>query len=270
MENNLRFNVSKCKVLTITRKKNPIIHDYTLGSQNLTRVDSEKDLGITTTSKLSWDIHANTIVAKANKILGVLRRTCTKLMDMKARRTLYLSLVKSQLCYATEVWSPVNSVQISRRVEKVQRRATRWITMTKRGELSYRERLLALDLLPLTYDREVRDLVYFFKSLFNYIDINIDNYVSFVSHGRTRLSHTSRYILQSKLCKTNTFQSSYYNRVVKIWNTVCQEVSPDIFHNPNSFKHYLKRRYYTLISNVYDVDMACTWSLTRDCPCHRT
>ena len=185
MENNLRFNVSKCKVLTITRKKNPIIHDYTLGSQNLTRVDSEKDLGITTTSKLSWDIHANTIVAKANKILGVLRRTCTKLMDMKARRTLYLSLVKSQLCYATEVWSPVNSVQISRHVEKVQRRATRWITMTKRGELSYRERLLALDLLPLTYDREVRDLVYFFKSLFNYIDINIDNYVSFVSHGRT-------------------------------------------------------------------------------------
>jgi hypothetical protein len=62
---------------------------------------------ITTTSKLSWDIHANTIVAKANKILGVLRRTCTKLMDMEARRTLYLSLVKSQLCYATEVWSPV-------------------------------------------------------------------------------------------------------------------------------------------------------------------
>ena len=70
--------------------------------------------------------------------------------------------------------------------------------MTKRGELPYRERLLALDLLPLTYDREVRDLVYFFKSLFNYIDVNIDN----------------------------------------------------------SFKHYLKRRYYTLISNVYDVDMA--------------
>ena len=104
------------------------------------------------------------------------------------------------------------------------------------------------------------------------LDVNIDNYVSFVSHGRTRLSHTSRYILQSKLCKTNTFQSSYYNRVVKIWNTVCQEVSPDIFRNPNSFKHYLKRRYYysTLISNVYDVDMACTWSITRDCPCHRT
>ncbi|CAB3986380.1 Hypothetical predicted protein, partial [Paramuricea clavata] len=99
-------------------------------------------------------------------------------MDMKARRTLYLSLVKSQLCYATEVWSPVNSVQISRRVEKVQRRATRWITMTKRGELSYRERLLALDLLPLTYDGEVRDLVYFFKS-FSYIDVNTDNYVSF-------------------------------------------------------------------------------------------
>ncbi|CAB4010103.1 plexin-A4, partial, partial [Paramuricea clavata] len=117
-------------------------------------------------------------------MLGVLRGTCTKLMDMKARRTLYLSLVKSQLCYATEVWSRVNSVQISRLVEEVQRRTTRWITMTKRGELSYRERLLALVLLLLTYDREVRDLVYFFKSLFSYMDVNIDNHVLFGKYLR--------------------------------------------------------------------------------------
>ena len=53
----------------------------------------------------------------------------------------------------------------------------------------------------------------------NFRFVVIFNYY-FVSHGRTRLSHTSRYILQSKLCKTNTFQSSYYNRVVKTWNTV--------------------------------------------------
>jgi hypothetical protein len=97
--------------------------------------------------------------------------------------------------------------------------------------VSIKERETTLRRKGKTYDREVRDLVYFFKSLFSYIDVNIDNYVSFVSHGRTRLSHTSRYILQSKLCKTNTFQSSYDNRVVKIWNTVCQEVSPDIFRN---------------------------------------
>ena len=82
-------------------------------------------------------------------MLGVLKRTCTQLTDMKARRTLYLTHVKSKLCYATEVWSPVNNMQLSKRIERVQRRATRWIMMSRRGELSYKERLLALDLLPL-------------------------------------------------------------------------------------------------------------------------
>ena len=46
----------------ITRKKNPTMHDYTLGDQKLIRVDSEKDLGITTSSKFSWDFHVNTIL----------------------------------------------------------------------------------------------------------------------------------------------------------------------------------------------------------------
>jgi hypothetical protein len=61
MENYLRFKASKCKVLTITRKKNPIIYDYTLGNQKPIRIDSEKDLGITTSSKLSWDFCINTM-----------------------------------------------------------------------------------------------------------------------------------------------------------------------------------------------------------------
>ena len=77
-----------------------------LGSTELVRVDSEVDLGITVTRKLSWNQHITQIVSKANKMLGLLRRTCPLLTDRVARRTLYLSLVKSQLGYATEVWSP--------------------------------------------------------------------------------------------------------------------------------------------------------------------
>ena len=131
-------------------------------------------------------------------MLGVLKRTCTQLTDMKARRTLYLTHVKSQLhctCYATEVWSPVNNIQLSKRIERVQRRASRWIVMSRRGELSYKERLLALYLLPLTFDREVKDLVFLYKALFGYINVDVSNCVSFVSHGRTRLCNTSKYIL---------------------------------------------------------------------------
>ena len=62
------------------------------------------------------------------------------------------------MSYATEVWSPRDST-LKEKVERVQRRATRWILQIKQGELSYIERLIHLDLLPLTYDREVEDLV---------------------------------------------------------------------------------------------------------------
>ena len=70
-----------------------------------------------------------------------------------------------------------------------------------RGELSYKERLLALNLLPLTFDREIKDLVFLYKGLFGYLNVNISKYVTFVSHGRTRLSNTSKYILKVKFVK---------------------------------------------------------------------
>ena len=50
--NNIRFNTSKCKVLTVTRKKTPIAFDYILDGTALTRVSEEKDFGVTSTLSL--------------------------------------------------------------------------------------------------------------------------------------------------------------------------------------------------------------------------
>ena len=124
--NNLKFNESKCKVLTITRKKHPICFNYKLGSTELLKVNEEKDLGVTVTDTLSWNPHIQNIVSKANKLLGHLKRTCPLLPDVNVRRTLYLSIVKSQLSYATVVWSP-HHIYLKLKTERVQRRATRWI-----------------------------------------------------------------------------------------------------------------------------------------------
>ena len=71
------------------------------------------------------------------------KRTRPLLKDVSLRRTLYLSLVKSQLSYATHVWSPAQ-VGLKANIERVQRRPTRWILQSKVGELSYREILLKL------------------------------------------------------------------------------------------------------------------------------
>ena len=125
--NNIQFNTSKCKVLTVTRKKQPMHYSYTLNNVQLTRVAEENDLGIIVTGTLSWVKQINTIVSKMNKLLGLLKRTCPLLLDVAVRWTLYLSLVKSQLCYGTQVWCSSHSSPQSK-IEHVQGRATKyWI-----------------------------------------------------------------------------------------------------------------------------------------------
>ena len=91
--------------------------------------------------------------------------------------------MKSQLSYATEVWSPSHSAR-NQEAERVQRKATRWILQIKQGELSYKERLIRLDLLPLTYDCEVKDLIFLYKALYDYIDFDI-SFIKSVSHGNS-------------------------------------------------------------------------------------
>ena len=123
-------------------------------------------------------------------MLGLLRRTCPLLTDHIIRRTLYLSLVKfdpMQLSYATQVWSPT-FYSSKANLERVQRRATiaKWILQTKKGGMSYKDRLLSLNLLPLAYGREIKDLTFFYKAMHGLYDLDVLNLVSFVSHSRTR------------------------------------------------------------------------------------
>jgi hypothetical protein len=99
------------------------------------------------------------------------------------------------------------------------------------------QRLLTLELLPLCYDREIKDLVFFFKALYGYINLVINDYVSFVDHIMAVLDSVRYLVLSSKhvpLCTTTTFKSSYFNRIVKPWNIVCEKVNPETFSSPIS------------------------------------
>ena len=101
-QNNMNFKALKCKVLSITRKVNPLHFEYHMDCTKLLRVNEEKDLGVTITENLSRETHITSICVKANnKLLGPLKRTRVSITDKSVRKTLYLSLVKSKLRYAT-------------------------------------------------------------------------------------------------------------------------------------------------------------------------
>ena len=234
-------------------------------SNDLVRCNEKIDLGITITYNLKGDSHTAKIRSIANKYLGRLKRTCYDLPDTRVRRALYLSLVKSHLSYGSQVWSP-ETATLKKRIEGVQRRASLWILRLKRGDLTYVDRLKKLDLLPLFYDREIKDLIFITNDCrYGLIDLAIDSFTPIVS-GRTRQG--SFMCLQSPYCKTSTLKASYCNRIFHLWNLILKLAPACTFGTLGSFKTFLYKTYKELLTKIFDPDLPCTYSLYRTCSCH--
>ena len=97
------FNTSKCESLHIG-KSNPK-QQYTMNGYLLDNVDSKKDLGVIMDSELKFHIHASSAIKKANKILGLIKRTFANL-DANTLPLFYKSMVRPHLEYGNTVWSP--------------------------------------------------------------------------------------------------------------------------------------------------------------------
>jgi len=71
----MAFNMNKCSLCTITRKRNPIIYDYNMRSKTLKRVEARRDLGVLITCDAWFNEHIYAQVNKANKMLGFICRS---------------------------------------------------------------------------------------------------------------------------------------------------------------------------------------------------
>ena len=127
----------------------------------------------------NWNSHIDIIVSKANRMLGLIKRTCRGLDDITTLRTLYCALVRSNVEYCSVVWSPYTKRNIEK-VERVQRRATKFILET---EDNYETRLKKLNLMSLENRRFLADVTFLYKALNGISNINIDSYVDFYSNA---------------------------------------------------------------------------------------
>ena len=95
--------------------------------------------------------------------LGYMKRGTTGYKDVGARKTLYLALVRNHFTHVSQVWSP-QSVQLIKQLESVQRRATQFLlSLPYDTSIMYKDRLLKLNLLPLSYWHEYLDSVFLYK-----------------------------------------------------------------------------------------------------------
>ena len=252
---NLALNVSKCKVLRVTRKHSQIVYPYKLHDTLLESSDCERDLGILTSTDLSWSKHVDYQCAKASKTLGYVRRSTFDITDAAARRTLYLTLVRTQLLYGSQIWAP-QTINLIQRTERLQRRATKYIlNLPFRCDTSHNQRLLLLDLLPLCYWHELLDMVLFYKLTHGLmtIDPSLLPLPTNTNNKRaTRSSDPDHLSFTTTRCKTSTYQKSYLNRCARLWNALPKELTGK---NTSlaGFKYRIYQYYKLALETVYDV-----------------
>ena len=200
----------------------------------------EIDLGVIMNSKLMWIHQVNRVRSKANQMLGFIRRSTMEMHDVGARKYLYLQLVHKNFAYPSQVWSP-QTIKLIENIEKVQRRATKYIlNLGFITNVPYTSRLLQLNLLPLTYWHEYLDLVLLYKIISGYTYIDNNARPTMASFRITR-SETNKNIIKFPIpfAKTVSFQTSYFIRVCKTWNILsCDPCHRDI--GLHTFKSKLK------------------------------
>ena len=156
------FNESRCKAQRITWKHNPVSNTYHINEVPLGVTSAEKDLGVIISDKLLWNKEVCYQCAKSNRMLRFVRRNTRSIKNASVRRVIYLTLVRSHFGYATQVWTP-QSKELIRKIERIQHRATKYIlNLPILCEESYKDRVIKLALLPVSYWHEIYlDMVFF-------------------------------------------------------------------------------------------------------------
>jgi hypothetical protein len=181
----LQLNNKKCATLHLGSNNRQHKYEVTDISGNSTYISDsqeENDLGVTIDQKLDFKMHIAKITKKANSITGLIARNF-KHLDASAFTTLYKTLVRPRLEYASPVWSPYLIGEIDR-LEAVQRRATKMVKSVRKK--SYEERLRTLGLPTLAYRRKRADMIQTFKICGGYDQIDPETLFRRSKSQRTR------------------------------------------------------------------------------------
>ena len=213
----MEFNADKCQVLRVSRKRDPLIHEYILHGKILESVDSAKYQGVSITSDLCWNQHISNIVTKGNQSLGFLRRNL-RINSPELKSIAYKSLVRPTVEYASTVWDPYTKHNRDR-LEMVQRRAARYVLHRYERTASVKEMLEQLDWETLELRRRKARLTMLYKMHYNLVEIDHQKYLE--PAGRSsRHMHMHKFSYKVPTSKTNYHLFSFFPNTIRDWNSL--------------------------------------------------
>ena len=248
--------------------------DYTMNNDQLKLVNEIQDLGISVDKKLNWISHINAIVRKAHSRSWLCMRALGFHAFQRAKRTCYMTMVRPILEYGSPVWSPTYKYLIVS-IESIQRRITNYILNNPKRpnplHINYKERLINLNLLPLSYRREMIDIQTFLKTWNNENKLGLNNILNFTQPNIGCVTRAMAGGLTLKYTRTRLISTAHFYpyRLTLIWNKLPYDIRLKLRHliDPQKIKRILKPHYFNRLNNHFDPDNTCTW--VTHCDCYR-
>lgn len=217
----LRFNADKCKVLHLGKKNRQFEYEMrkhvSTETNRLQATELEKDLGVNMDNELKFSKHIEIQVNKANRLLGLVRRSY-EYLDSEAMKLLFVALIRPHLEFGNVVWHP-HLERDKKLVEGVLRRATKVIPGLK--DLTYEERLKKMNIPSMTYRRTRGDLIEAYKYTHGLYTLK-DRILEREERTNTR-GHN--YKLAKPRCNTTLRQTFFSQRIIDRWNKLPAHVA---------------------------------------------
>jgi hypothetical protein len=231
------FEPSKCKAMTISRRRNPSKLGLHFGDCQLTERDELDILGVTVDSKLTWAKHISNITARAGQRLGALRRVATKL-DMKGRSTVYKAQVRSVMEYASLCWIGASPTTLSL-LDKIQKKAVKIIGVEEKLALS------KLNIASLHHRRQVAAVTALYKMHTSSCPIDFKSMLP-PPYIRRRITRNSVSMPSHSLAlppsRTRAGDRTFIQSATVVWNSLPESVVGFISdHGIQSFKCRLNK-----------------------------
>ena len=164
-------------------------------------------------SNLTWTNHIQKVSASGNRTLGFCKRNIRS-KNPAIRSTAYKALVRPVLKYSSTVWSPHAKSGIDK-LERVQRRAARWVSNDYSYQSSVTTMLNNLKWRSLQHRRDDARLVLFYKIIHGLVAFPMPPYIIHPLK-QTRLSHPLAY--RQIHTSVDYYKFSYFQLAIWQWN----------------------------------------------------
>lgn len=234
----LFINFNKCAKMTFTRNKATTLTSYHIAGRSIRQVGFIRDLGLTIDSKVSFGMHIDCVVARANKMLGFVFRSCYHFTSLAALKSLYFSFVYSQLHYLSSVWNPIYEVYIGR-IERIQNKFLKYCYFKQfkvyPDGISYSDLRSYYGLKSLVARRRMNDFLACAKFLTNVFDS--PSFLSSILIAIPQRSLRNHDLLHISRTNTNAAMNSPLTRICRTFNQVGIDV---FYHTSRQIKYRLR------------------------------